>query len=224
LETAAAQVAAARVFVASGIPLAAPIAGPVEAGDRLVVMCEWLDGEIATRPTPERAFAIGEMLARMHRLPIPIDDRLPVHDLFTTAAKSLAMLPEAAQASEIVDRARGDDPRVVVHGDVNFPNVLWAGDRVTGLVDLDQIGLSRPIEELAWAVKWWSRTGGIGDHDPDPALARAVIEGYGGVEDRDALAAMVWIAGCLNANSVLRADAAGERRTRADRLARVVAQ
>ena len=49
-----------------------------------------------------------------------------------------------------------------MHGDCNFPNMLWSGDSVTGIVDFDQIGLSDPVEELAWVTKWWSA--GIATH------------------------------------------------------------
>ena len=91
-----------------------------------------------------------------------------------------------------------------MHGDCNFPNILWSGDSVTGIVDFDQIGVSDPVEELAWVTKWWSRPRGIADLTHDAALAREVLAGYGddGV-DRDVLAAGLWLTGCLNANSVL---------------------
>ena len=91
-----------------------------------------------------------------------------------------------------------------MHGDCNFPNILWSGDSVTGVVDFDQIGVSDPIEELAWVTKWWSRPRGIADLSHDPALAREVLAGYDDDRvDREVLAAVLWLTGCLNANSVL---------------------
>jgi aminoglycoside phosphotransferase (APT) family kinase protein len=111
-----------------------------------------------------------------------------------------------ARAREVVARARRAPRRaIVVHGDCNFPNLLWQGDRVKGIVDFDQIGACDPTEELAWVLKWWSRRGRIGTLVHDRRLASAVLRGYGDVDGRrEVLAAQLWITNCLNANSVLR--------------------
>jgi Ser/Thr protein kinase RdoA (MazF antagonist) len=175
-------------------------------------MFGWLEGELATTATPDRAFAVGALLRRIHDLALPIDDRLPEHDVAAAAERSLSELHEIADASFVrqaramVDRVRSAPTRrtLVVHGDCNMPNLLWSGDSVTGIVDFDQIGLSDPVEELAWVTKWWSRPRGIADLTHDRALAGEVLAGYGddGL-DRGALAAALWLTGCLNANSVL---------------------
>ncbi len=115
-----------------------------------------------------------------------------------------------------------------MHGDLNFPNVLWVADHVTGIVDFDQIGAGDPHEELARAIKWWSCRGPIGTLEHDAALAEAVLRGYGGDVDREVLAARLWMTSCLNGNSVLRVQRAAPRergrlldalRARADQLA-----
>ena len=161
----------------------------------------------------------------------------------TAAERSLRELQEVADASfaqrarEMIERIRSAPARrkLVVHGDCNFPNILWTGDSVTGIVDFDQIGLSDPVEELAWVTKVVvARPRGIADLTHDRALAGDVLAGYGdaGV-DRDVLAAALWLVGCLNANSVLHMlhASAGARpavlaalRGRADVLAALVAQ
>jgi Ser/Thr protein kinase RdoA (MazF antagonist) len=208
-----AQLDAADDFIAAGLPFMVRVGEPVVAGDSFVTMFGWLEGDVAGTATPDRAFAMGRLLRRMHDLALPVDDRLPVHDVAAAAERSLRELADIADASfteqarEMVDRIRSSPERgrIVVHGDCNFPNVLWSGDSVTGVVDFDQIGVSDPIEELAWVTKWWSRRRGIADLSHDPALAREVLAGYDDDRvDREVLAAMLWLTGCLNANSVVR--------------------
>jgi aminoglycoside phosphotransferase (APT) family kinase protein len=236
-----AQLSAADAFIAAGLPFMQRVGEPAIVGDAFVMMFGWLEGDFAGTATPDRAFAMGRLLRRMHDLALPADDRLPVHDVTAAAERSLNELADIADASfseqarEMVARIRSapERGRIVVHGDGNFPNILWSGDSVTGIVDFDQIGVSDPIEELAWVTKWWSRPRGIADLTHDPALAREILAGYDdGLVDRALLGAILWLSGCLNANSVLHmlhasADArpavlAGLRQ-RADDLAGLVA-
>ena len=185
---------------------------PAVVDTSLVAMFGWLDGVVAAGATPERAFAAGALLARIHELDLPVDERLPEHDVVGAAERSLQELGAIADAEfvemarEMIDGVRSSPARrkLVVHGDCNLPNILWSGDSVAGIVDFDQIGVSDPVEELAWVTKWWSRPRGIADLTHNPALAREVLAGYGDDRvDRDVLAAVMWLAGCLNANSVL---------------------
>jgi aminoglycoside phosphotransferase (APT) family kinase protein len=230
IETVRAQLDAGAAFARAKIPFMARIGGPVLLAGHVVVMFAWGDGEIAWRATERRARAVGKLLRRVHEARVPVDEQLPVHDVVAMAERSTAELAHVCDVSfahDAIDAARSDAPRIVVHGDVNFPNVLWHGDEVTGLVDFDQIGRSRAVEELAWLVKWWARAQGMRDHAPDPGLARAVLDGYGGVDDMAGLRAMLWITGCLNANSVRQVARNGPSafdalRGRADRLARLV--
>ncbi len=207
-----AQLEAADAFVAAGLPFMVRAGEPAVVGHSFVVMFGWLDGLIATTATSDRAFAVGQLLRRVHDLALPVDDRLPEHDVAAAAERSLHELRDVADASfaeqarEMIDHIRSSPGRrkLVVHGDCNLPNILWSGDSVTGIVDFDQIGVSDPIEELAWSMKWWSRPLGLADLTHDAALAREVLAGYGGEGvDRGVLAAAMWLTGCLNANSVL---------------------
>lgn len=212
LSVLSAQLEAADAFVVAGLPFMVRVGEPAVVGDSFVAMFGWLEGEVATTATPDRAFAVGALLRRIHDLELPVDDRLPEHDVAAAAERSLRELREIADASfaqqarEMVDRIRSAPARrkLVVHGDCNFPNILWTGDSVTGIVDFDQIGVSDPLEELAWVTKWWSRPRGLADLTHDRALAGEVLAGYGddGL-DRGALAAALWLTGCLNANSVV---------------------
>jgi aminoglycoside phosphotransferase (APT) family kinase protein len=206
-----AQMDAAAAFAGAGLPFMERECDPVVVDNSFVTMFGWLDGVVASGSTPERAFAVGALLARMHKLELAVDDRLPEHDISAAAERSLEELGDIADAEfagtarEMIERVRSSyRRRIVVHGDCNLPNILWSGDSVTGIVDFDQIGVSDPVEELAWVTKWWSRPRGIADLTHDPGLARAVLAGYDNDRvDRDVLAAVMWLSGCLNANSVL---------------------
>jgi aminoglycoside phosphotransferase (APT) family kinase protein len=240
LSVLSAQMDAADAFVAAGLPFMERAGEPAVVGNAFVMMFRWLDGIFAGSATPDRAFAMGQLLRRIHELALPVDDRLPEHDAAAAADRSVRELQDLVdvsfveRATEMVDRIRRAPARhlIVVHGDCNFPNILWSGDAVTGIVDFDQIGRSDPVEELAWVIKWWSRPRGIADLTHEPALAREVLAGYGeaGI-DRDVLAAVLWVTGCLNANSVLhvlhaavdaRSTVLAALRTRADALAALV--
>jgi len=234
-----AQLDAADAFGRAGFPFMARAGGPVIAGEWMVVLYGWLAGTVAVEATERRAFAVGRLLRRMHELQLSVDEHLPVHDLVAGAELSIDRLEGVAGSSflarawDVVGRARRAARRaVVVHGDCNFPNLLWNDDRVIGIVDFDQIGACDPTEELAWVLKWWSRRGRIGTLVHDRSLASAVLGGYGEVgEGRDVLAAQLWITGCLNANSVVRvlrcepgerAALIAELERRADELAALV--
>ncbi len=207
-----AQMDAAAAFAGAGLPFMQQARDPVVVGDSFVTMFDWLDGVVASGATSERAFAVGALLACIHGLDLPVDNRLPEHDVSVAAERSLDELGDVADAEfaetarEMIDGIRSSPTRrkLVVHGDCNLPNILWSADAVTGIVDFDQIGVSDPVEELAWVTKWWSRPRGIADLTHDSGLAREVLAGYGDDRvDRDVLAAVLWLSGCLNANSVL---------------------
>jgi aminoglycoside phosphotransferase len=230
-----AQLRVAAAMRDAGVPMMRLVAGPVVEDDRIWLAFEWLTGEFADRADAARATAAGRLLRRLHDARLPFDDALPVHDACRLAARSVAELRAAGVDERFVARAQDisarlvSHRRVVSHGDVNFPNVLWDGDAVTGLVDLDQIGVIDPLEELAWALKWWSRPHGAGLKEHDARLAAAVLHGYGDADvDRDALRDLLWITGCLNANSVnaiiaAPADALPKLEHRADTLADLLA-
>jgi aminoglycoside phosphotransferase (APT) family kinase protein len=112
-------------------------------------------------------------------------------------------------------------PRIVVHGDFNLPNVLWtdSGRKLGTVVDFDQIGLSRAIEDLAWVVKWY----GLRSASSDPLEPLvALIAGYAAqrpihADEWSCLPALLWLSGGMNYNFVLKVSRAlGLPRTERD--------
>lgn len=212
------QVEVGRTFTRSGVPFMRLLTGPVRHEDEIVVLYEWLTGVVAERPDIERARTVGRTLRRLHEVgaDLPTHD-LPRHDKVEGARRVSAELDGVAPdsflqrvAGMVEQAASRTTTPLVVHGDLGMTNLLWRdGAALSGLVDLDKIGVGDPVEELASVVKWWSRPGGIDDHTHDRALADAVLEGYAADADqRTALRPLLWLTGCLNLHTVRKIQAA----------------
>lgn len=148
------------------------------AGSGRLVVFEWADGRTLTHVDRRQTARIGHLLGKSHALmegfDLPGRDAFPMcHDYelhahwANDARRVVEGMPDiAAVLAPYLDacdgqveflRRRLDTPTLVVHGDLNLPNVLWSpsGEDVDTIVDFDQIGLSRAIEDLAWVVKWY---------------------------------------------------------------------
>lgn len=145
---------------------------------RLVVF-RWVDGQSLASVNAAQAAQIGYWLGRSHAAPAAAADvhatALPhSHDYELHAhwigdiRRALIGQPQLQAVLEdyLKDcderiaflRQHLDTPRIIVHGDFNLPNVLWSGngESVDTIIDFDQIGLARGIEDLAWVVKWYA--------------------------------------------------------------------
>jgi homoserine kinase type II len=91
-------------------------------------------------------------------------------------------------------------PPAVVHGDFKRPNLLFAGDRLAGIVDFDHACRERRAVDLALGVSHLAR--GAGKRAVvDPALAQTFAAAYERVapldaEERAALPVLVLAEGC----------------------------
>jgi hypothetical protein len=217
------QIEVARVFRAAGLPFMQLARGPIEMEGFVVVAFAWADARPRVTPDIETARAVGALLRAFHDVGRRVDaSGLPRHDVAAMARRSLVELADVApaaflrRAEEVVTRLHARVPRpIVTHGDLNLPNVLFEPPCV---VDFDQIGAQDPYEELAWVIKWWSRRDGVGDNKHEPALARAVLDGYDERIESGALAPILWASGCLNANGAAKLVRARDRRLVAERL------
>ena len=70
-----------------------------------------------------------------------------------------------------------EEDLVVCHGDYCFPNVLFAGSRLAGFVDLGELGVADRWWDLAVAT--WSTTWNVG-----PGWEDLFLEAYGAPRDR----------------------------------------
>jgi aminoglycoside phosphotransferase (APT) family kinase protein len=105
---------------------------PVASGDRLRAAGAALAAVHAVRPGPGHALPVRER-------PIPASDFVAAR----RAGAASTPLLDAAEVGMREGRARVDDP-VLVHGDIWHGNLLWTGDRVSGIVDWDMAGVGHP--------------------------------------------------------------------------------
>ncbi|MEX2245311.1 MAG: phosphotransferase [Dehalococcoidia bacterium] len=197
----------------AGVPLPRPI--PTAAGRALAEIAgaddhpltlranEWVEGVpgMSCPTTPEIASQVGEILATIHGLQLPVesDTRLvlktfgPAH--WTSLRERLARAgwehaglldvcqPAVVEAEQLVEAAtaRAAAP-LMSHRDADQKNVLLQDSRVF-LLDWDAAGPVHPRQEVAKEALNWS---GAHRGDPRPELVAAMFEGYrraGGVFD-----------------------------------------
>lgn len=156
------EVAALRRLGPHGLPvpelLAADLAGDVVPGVPAVLTTR-LPGTSRTTAghSPQRLRAMGEAAALVHAVPVPDPPvaALPRRD-HPIATVDFAALRRAAPARPLLTEAGAallenpppDTLPVFVHGDLWHGNTLWAGDRLTGLVDWDCAGVGHPGVDL----------------------------------------------------------------------------
>lgn len=107
-----------------------------------------------------------------------------------------------------IECAHKSNLEFIVQTDLNPLNVLWDSNQsVKGIVDFESIGYVDRMEELAFLIKWYSRTEGIESHVVCSKVARAFLEGYGAnniltLKDYKRLSSLLWLSGSLNWNFV----------------------
>jgi len=71
-------------------------------------------------------------------------------------------------------------PRRLIHGDLKVSNLLFDGDAVCGVIDLDTMGWSSLDIELGDAMRSWCNPGREDDPQPqfDVGLFAAAMQGY----------------------------------------------
>lgn len=226
------QAELARLMACHGAPIQIVTAGPqLVAPGWASSLLTWIPGIPVTGSTRRLASIVGSLLADLHRIGASLEverwSALPRHDLVGMARRSIEELSGLVPASFVTDAEdriaaiQHAGPPIAVHGDLNIPNIVWS-DGQPSLVDLDQVGAGWPSEELAWAMKWWSRRDGVGSGTHEGSLSDTLLEGYGTPPDPVVLRPMLWLTGCLNANAVIaiKAGSVDDRPNRLDELRR----
>lgn len=180
---ASAEVARTATLAASGVPTPAAVARGTLAG-KPAALFPWVDGIMSCQRgvTPERARALGEALAGVHRA----GEGVPASpDRFDESA--LRKRLERIEPRFPVDRLRAaldatsaardpSVPRGLVHGDLFRDNVLWAASdsaHLVALLDFESASHGVLAYDLAVCVLSWCY-----DDDFVPELARALVAGY----------------------------------------------
>lgn len=155
---------------------------------RPACLIEFLEGVSLSHPTPAQARATGEMLGRMHGALADFTRERPntlgprdwrplaerCGDVDAIAPGLTARI--AAELDHVDAHWPTDLPRAVIHADLFPDNVLVLGERVTGIIDFyfactEVRAWDVAVTHSAWAFSADGRS-------YDPAIGRALIEGY----------------------------------------------
>jgi homoserine kinase type II len=148
-----------------------------------------LDGVPVARPQVAHCAAVGEALARMHVAVGNYRGRLSNRRgpaWWRQAARAVRPFLSAEQnsllASEIKFQAgfaKSRLPRGAIHGDLFCDNVLFDGERVSGIIDFGFAATDALAYDLAIAVNDWCTLPGDPDSGPlDPSLSKAMVLAY----------------------------------------------
>lgn len=170
------------------LPVAAPItvAGKtiLHVADKQAFLVPWLPGEHVFTVNPNQCHAIGALLKSLHQCPLPKGPSPhSERQQLGTLATQLADLPneETNAARTVLDAwERQQGPRCLIHADLFRDNVLFQGDRPSGLLDLYNACEDLPVYDLAVALNDWctNESGALAGTLDSPRHA-ALLAGYG---------------------------------------------
>ncbi|WP_291992344.1 homoserine kinase [Candidatus Accumulibacter sp. ACC003] len=153
-----------------GLPCPAPVADRsrryVSAlGGKPAVIVSRLAGRSEKSPNVAQCTAIGDMLARLHRVAGSWPEALPHQrdsHWCATVASEIAPLLDDADGRLLRDEVAhqqaqrpGDLPRGVIHADLFRDNALFTGDRLSGVLDFYFAGVDDLLFDLAVTVNDW---------------------------------------------------------------------
>ncbi len=198
-ETAAGDARLLAHLAARGVPTPRPIALAGAAGREGAFIADhagkpaavfpWIDGEILcqTRVTPDATSQVGAALARVHLAGASFEGAPPSRfgpaelERRLRTLRAAALPPElAAVVERLSERLSRFPPRDLagegiglIHGDLFRDNVLWNGGRIAALLDFESASRESYAFDLMVTLLAWCFGDGL-----DPALARAMAEGY----------------------------------------------
>ncbi|TFD94550.1 aminoglycoside phosphotransferase family protein [Jeotgalibacillus sp. R-1-5s-1] len=203
------------------------------------LLFEWIEGEHITHCTPDIAYKFGVLARRYHDVSGSFDSPLPRISHLVGYQKFIGMIQSDLdsvalsnedkqllqayinQSEHLIKCSFSDAPDFIMQSDLNPLNIIWGGhDDVIGIIDFEHIGYTDRIECLAWLIKWYSRTHGIGSSEVSSFSAQSLLRGYRAEEfltskDIVRLQSLVWLSGCLNWGFVVGAlDILNERNGR----------
>lgn len=173
-----------------GIPCPAPFANRRNAqltdlDGKPAAILSRLPGRSQSAPSLAQCAAIGELLADLHRAARAYPGA-PAHRRDTawcaTVAAAIEPLLAADDALLLRDELRhqrtcrpGDLPRGVIHADLFRDNVLFLGERVSGVLDFYFAGVDDLLFDLAVTVNDWCS---MADAGIDEARCLALLAAY----------------------------------------------
>jgi len=191
----------------------------------------WMDGRHVTANTEQTAARMGQLARQLHDVSLRQQEiQFPFIDHTVTYQRwlgdlqrlSISRMPKPVQNSfqeyltltqQHLDTARhpkSSSLQPVISTDLNSLNILWDSDQhIVGIVDHEHIGATDRVQDLAWLIKWYARTEGIGSHDVSGRLAKTLLAHYNSPtvlvsQDDPRLAALLWLSGCFNLHFIER--------------------
>lgn len=163
------------------------------------ILFEWIQGEHLTHCTDSIATKLGIFARKVHDISAKFESAVfpkeshskgheQFYNLLSNHAGLSALSPSTNEllityfneARHHKEKAKTESFDYIVQSDLNPLNILWNEDEeIIGVVDFESITYTDRVEGLAWLVKWYVRTHGIGSHEMSPTLAKSVLRGYG---------------------------------------------
>ncbi|HRD92633.1 MAG TPA: homoserine kinase [Accumulibacter sp.] len=173
-----------------GLPCPAPVANrhceQVSClGGKPAVIVSRLAGRSQESPNSAQCAAIGELLARLHLAarswPEPLQHQRDTAWCSRVAAEIAPFLDDDdarllhGEVRHQQQRRPADLPRGVIHADLFRDNVLFSGDRVSGVLDFYFAGVDDLLFDLAVTVNDWCSTR---DGALDDSRCAALLSAY----------------------------------------------
>jgi Ser/Thr protein kinase RdoA (MazF antagonist) len=194
-----------------------------------VVVFKWVTGVVLQQINRSQAEQIGFWLGRSHAYSLdalnpdpevfPRSHDYELHDQWSRDTRQLVAVSPLAEEILSPYLQRCDQhvaylrqhlrtARILVHGDCNLQNVFWTevGQRLGTVIDFDQIGLSRAVEDLGWVVKWYGLRSAPGEDVDNMAalLWQYTAQRALSNEELQCLPALLWLSCGMNYNFLLR--------------------
>ena len=160
--------------------------GRVQVDGRPAGLVSRIEGAPIETPSVAECGAVGEALARLHRASQEYRARLTNRRgpaWWRQAARAVRpyITPEqnallSAEVKFQTGFGKVKLPKGAIHGDLFCDNVLFAGERVAGIIDFGFAATDFFAYDLAIAVNDWCVTDSDGRLDPEHA--RAMVRGY----------------------------------------------
>jgi homoserine kinase type II len=194
LEDVAFEAEVLRFLAREGFPAARLVltedgAAQIPVAGRPAMLFAYAPGEELERTdvTPERCRRIGVEVGRLHALAPRFEASRPnpyararveewVNELEPDGGGDPLVAPSLPMLRDELERSvtLPPTPQGLVHGDLFLDNVLWAGERVSALLDWEMSCVDALAYDLAVMVNAWCYGSRF-----EPALARALLAGYG---------------------------------------------
>lgn len=191
------------------------------------LLFEWIEGEHIIHCTEPVSEKFGKLARKIHDISAKFESEVFTKESHVYGSqqflgmirKELGSIKLMARTDELlqnyislveyhIEKAKSESLEFIVQSDLNNLNILWdSNGEINGIVDFESITYTDRVEGLAWLIKWYSRTHGLGSHEMSPALGKAVLHGYEAKDilnqnDFNRLPSLLWLSGCLNWNFI----------------------